>query len=92
MVWVWGDFMKRPSGQRSPVPLLFGSCEISEMGLRLCFLCRILLFAVRDGMVGARYSSLSLIALSNLGFATFFLVEVKGVITNSFGSLLLFHR
>ena len=46
MVKVRGDFVNRPSGPRGPVLLLLGSCVISEIGLRMCFQCKILLSAV----------------------------------------------
>ena len=45
MLKVRGDFVNRPSGQRGPVPLLFGCCAISENGL-LFFLGKILLSVV----------------------------------------------
>ena len=46
MLRVRGDFVNRPSDPRGPVPLLLGSCVISETGLLMFFLCIILLSAV----------------------------------------------
>ena len=46
MVNVRSDFVNRPSGPRGPVPLLLGYCVISEIGLLMCFQCKILLSAV----------------------------------------------
>ena len=37
----FGDLTKRPSGPRSPVPLLLGSCVSCEKGLLICFLRKI---------------------------------------------------
>ena len=39
MLKIRGDFVNRPSGPRGPVPLLFGSCVISEIGLLIFFRC-----------------------------------------------------
>ena len=41
MLNIFGALMKWPSGPRSPVPLLFGYCVNSEMGLLMCFLSTI---------------------------------------------------
>ena len=38
--------MNRPSGPLSPIPLFFCSCANSEIGLLMCFRCRILFSAV----------------------------------------------
>ena len=85
--------MKRPSGPHKPVALFFGSCRSLEMGLFIWFLCKTRLSAVVTvwSVPDIAVRILSEYALSYLGFVTFF-VKVKGIVTNSFGSLLGFHR
>ena len=65
--------MNRPSGPRSPVPLLFGSCVSSEICLLICFLCKTLLSAaVTVWSVPDIAISILLEYALNLGFVTFF--------------------
>ena len=87
------DFVNRPSGPRSPVPLLFGSCANSEIGLLMCFLCSILYSAVVTVcfVPDITVCSLSENALSNFSLFVFF-KKLEWIKTDSFSPTLLFHR
>ena len=65
MVNVRGDFMKRPSCPRSPVPLLLGSC-VTSYWLTCMFSVENSIVSHRYGMIRARYGNLNFIGICTI--------------------------
>ena len=90
---ILGDLVKRPSGPRGPVPrLVLFSCTISEMGLLICFLCKILLSDVVIVCLvpDMAICVLSEYALSNFGFFIFFSRKRNGYLLTPFSPFFCF--